>query len=99
MQTYRCECGESVAWGSMPPAPCSGCPKCGTRKEWCPKVEGEPGKVYVPKAGNYRQPEPHDWQTRYDEMTGKPYEMCGRCTQRKDEGDGRGEEAPSAAAE
>ena len=27
---YRCKCGESEAYGSMPPYPCSRCDKCGS---------------------------------------------------------------------
>lgn len=30
MQYYTCECGHRRAWGSIPPDPCAGCPKCGT---------------------------------------------------------------------
>lgn len=25
---YRCKCGDSQAWGSMPPAQCAWCEKC-----------------------------------------------------------------------
>ena len=30
---YRCKCGYSESWGSMPPYPCSGCENCNTTLE------------------------------------------------------------------
>jgi hypothetical protein len=33
---YRCKCGDSQAWGSMPPEPCEECPKCQTTLETVP---------------------------------------------------------------
>ena len=84
MQTYQCECGKSQSWGSMHPDACRGCSECGTRLEWCPKVEGEAGQVWLPKPGNYRQPEPHQWVIRYHERTGIQYQRCDRCLVERD---------------
>lgn len=28
MQYWRCKCGDTECWGSMPPAPCAYCDKC-----------------------------------------------------------------------
>lgn len=69
MQLYKCKCGESFSWGSMPPKKCRGCPKCDT----VPALAGLP----------HRKPEPHKFVTRYDEITGKPYEVCLVCHERK----------------
>lgn len=30
MQYYRCKCGESEGWGSMPPPACAACSSCGS---------------------------------------------------------------------
>ena len=38
-------------------------------------------RVYVPR--EYGTPEPHKWETRYDEITGEPYEQCKVCMTRR----------------
>ena len=30
MKYYRCKCGKSESWGSLPPRPCEGCEECNT---------------------------------------------------------------------
>ncbi len=47
MLTYRCRCGQTEAYGSMPPTPCSGCKFCGTTLETHPTL--------------WRDPPPHDY--------------------------------------
>lgn len=42
MLYYRCKCGKSKAWGSMPPFPCSGCSTCGTTMEVHPDYHTTP---------------------------------------------------------
>jgi hypothetical protein len=74
MQYYRCKCGDAVAWSSMGTYPCEGCEKCNTTLEQHPD--------------HHRTPEPHDWQLKYDENTGKPsYYRCTVCCKRKELGD------------
>jgi hypothetical protein len=68
---YRCECGESTSFGSMSPAACEGCPKCGKRLN--------PVGLAMP----FHTPEPHEFIKRYDEITGKSYEICQWCHKRK----------------
>src|SRR3990167_7334685 len=52
MQYYRCKCGDAQAWGSMSPAPCRGCAKCGTTLEFHPDY--------------HKAPAPHEWVTRFE---------------------------------
>lgn len=42
MQYYRCRCGKCEAWGSDPPALCSGCPDCGSDLSGSPNTHREP---------------------------------------------------------
>ena len=86
VQTYRCRCGQTGSWGSMSPGACRGCPKCGTRLELHPKVEGAEGQVWVPPPERFRTPELHEWQTRYNEVTGVPREECRSCLKVKERG-------------
>lgn len=65
MIAYRCQCGNLEAISSMSYEPCHGCEECGT-------VPAPIGMI-PPKAIE------HDWQRRYDEVTGLPYEKCARC--------------------
>lgn len=48
MMYYRCKCGFSTAWGSMPPYQCDRCPKCGS------DLASHPD--------HHREPKPHDMQ-------------------------------------
>ncbi len=75
MLYYRCKCGVSQAWSSMGVASCNGCGTCHTTLETSPDM--------------HRTPDPHEPVTRYDEQTGKPYQVCLRCLKRLD-----GEAAP-----
>jgi hypothetical protein len=65
MLYYRCKCGNSTAFGSMPPNPCDGCSKCNTTLALHPDY--------------HRVPEPHKPVTRYDNVTGKSYQVCLTC--------------------
>jgi hypothetical protein len=69
MRYYRCKCGEQTAWGSMPVSSCQGCKKCNTTLEEFPM--------------DHKIPEPHEYITKFDENTGKPYEVCRVCWERK----------------
>jgi len=42
MRFYRCKCGESEAYGSMPPYRCSKCSKCGSDLAESPESHREP---------------------------------------------------------
>jgi len=73
MQYYRCKCGKTESWGSMGPRKCQGCSECGTTLNQGPEY--------------HKTPEPHEWVTRYSEITGKPYEVCINCMELKEESD------------
>lgn len=68
MLYYRCVCGWSEAWGSMPPAPCQACPRCGSDLATHPS--------------EHREPSPHDFshvgQVQTDEGL-KPRTLCRYC--------------------
>lgn len=70
MQHYRCKCGESTMFGSMPPNECQVCLKCNSS--------------YAQHPDNHTEPTPHEWITKYNENTGKPYEICNLCWTRKE---------------
>lgn len=42
MQYYRCKCGSSQSWGSMGPALCASCSKCGSDLATSPELHREP---------------------------------------------------------
>ncbi len=67
MRNYQCKCSKSIAFGSTGPVDCDGCSACGTQL------------MPVGYRGEYPVSEPHDWKTKYDEDTGKPYRRCARC--------------------
>lgn len=70
MQYYRCKCGASEAWGSMPPYACSKCSKCGSDLAQAPGLHGEPKDhdfSYVEKV-----------QTDQGEMTRTRCQYCHR---------------------
>lgn len=78
MNYWRCKCGETVSWESgYPPVPCQVCEKCGSTLAMHPD--------------HHREPEPHKWVTRYHESTGKPYEMCEVCFERREKPTNRDE--------
>ena len=66
MQNWRCKCGESTAFGSMWPQDCEGCNQCNT--------------TYAQHPDHHKIREPHEWKIRYNENTGKPYQMCNKCS-------------------
>lgn len=70
MTYYRCKCGKREYFGSgMYPHDCEGCEECGTTLET--------------SAETHRPIAPHDWETKYDENTGKPYKRCKKCYQKE----------------
>lgn len=74
MRHYRCRCGNRKMWGSMPPSPCQGCPKCGTT------MAHDPARC--------KTPEPHDWTTEEtvgDGDTVRRTTRCRRCHERMDD--------------
>lgn len=70
MQTLRCLCGALWSWTSFGPTPCSVCPWCGTSPSGSPNHEIKPA--------------PHRYVTKYDQDTGKPYEICLDCMGKKE---------------
>ena len=65
MQYFRCKCGNLESWSSDGTTPCRACSKCGTTLAQHPD--------------DHRTPVPHQWQTQYDQNTGKPFEFCRVC--------------------
>ena len=69
MQFYRCKCGKSTAWTSMGVSACSNCDSCGSDFAQSPEQHEAPAE--------------HKYVTRYDSLTGAPYEMCRVCMEQK----------------
>jgi hypothetical protein len=67
---YRCKCGEIIASSSMGVPACWGCTKCKTNLATNPRDHHYPAK--------------HEFVTKYDENTGKPYERCKNCYNKKE---------------
>jgi hypothetical protein len=66
MQYWRCKCGKREVYESgMSPQACEVCSVCGSTFSQSPSTHPEPI--------------PHDWITKYDQDTGKPFKMCRRC--------------------
>lgn len=68
MQYYKCKCGDKTSYGSIGPAPCEGCEKCGTNLAFHPEYLGKPV--------------PHEWRKKFNEDTGEPYMICKNCFKR-----------------
>ena len=73
MLYYRCKCGKSEAWGSMPPFPCTGCSECGTTLDTSPSL--------------HHEPKPHELrETRVQTDVGEmPLSVCVWCGKSKAE--------------
>ncbi len=71
MRYYRCKCGKQTGWASMPFPPCSGCKDCNTTMAEGPEF--------------HEIPSPHEYIIRFDQYTGKPYEVCEMCWKRKED--------------
>lgn len=69
MRSYQCKCGFITGSSSMGFPACTTCEKCGSTLATGPD--------------SHPEPIPHDWQTMYDENTGKPYRRCKRCMKRE----------------
>jgi hypothetical protein len=67
----RCKCGKLTSYGSMPTPRCYRCGDCGS------DLAGAPDQ--------HQEPIPHDFVTRYDQNTGKPFRVCRRCMYREDQ--------------
>lgn len=76
MRVYRCKCGACESFGSDSPARCVVCSKCGTTL----LRDGKGG--FLPEAE-------HRWARYYDEHTGKPYERCQGCYEKREVEDGK----------
>lgn len=76
MQYMRCKCGNVEAWTSgESPKACHVCKECGSTLAYSPD--------------SHLDPEPHEWEVRYDSRTGKPsYRLCVRCYERAPLADG-----------
>ena len=71
MQYYSCKCGKREFWGSgMISRNCEVCNECGTT-------------MMKDLDGNYKPSEPHEYITNYNQNTGKPYQTCKKCYERK----------------
>ena len=66
MQHYRCKCGESYSFGSMSPMDCQGCDICNT--------------TYAQHPDHHKERKPHTMVTKYNQDTGKPYQICSMCS-------------------
>jgi len=71
MQHFRCKCGSLRMMGTDYPAPCRTCLKCGS--------------TLADHPGQHREPVPHEWETSFDQTTGKPREYCKMCLHFRDE--------------
>jgi len=72
MKTFRCKCGESIIYSSMGTGHnCEGCTKCNT--------------TYADHPDHHLPLEPHDWITKYNQNTGKPYKVYNKCCHRDKE--------------
>lgn len=66
MNYYKCKCGKKEYWGSgMPVHDCMGCEECKT--------------TYAQHSDHHKPLQPHQWITKYNETTGKPYKICNKC--------------------
>ena len=71
MMFYRCKCGESTAYGSMPPYPCDSCSKCGSDLALHPD--------------HHQEPKPHDMRPTTVATDAGPAILtrCGWCGKTK----------------
>jgi len=65
MINYRCKCGDKIGFGSMPFADCQGCDICNT--------------TFASHPDNHKPLQSHEWETMYNQSTGKPYKRCKNC--------------------
>lgn len=74
MMNYRCRCGKSTAFGSMPCPRCHGCEECGTTLEFHSSL--------------WQTPEPHEWVPYPVETdAGTAYlTRCKKCGDKKAKG-------------
>jgi len=71
MQTLRCKCGKITGWSSMGTPDCQGCEDCKTTLAASPE--------------GHRELMPHDWKIYFNDVTGKPYNICKACGQRDED--------------
>jgi hypothetical protein len=71
MLYYQCKCGEVTVTSSMGVPACDRCPKCGSRPAPGPRAHVDPV--------------PHEYETRFAEDTGRPYERCRTCHRTREE--------------
>ena len=65
MKSLRCKCGKRVAWTSDSFPDCHGCPDCKT--------------TYADQPDQHKEIQPHTWEIKYNQNTGKPYKRCKLC--------------------
>lgn len=72
MQYYRCKCGESTAFGSCPPSPCSKCKFCGSD--------------FAQHPDYHQEPKDHRWITESidTDLGPMPRTYCAWCFKRKE---------------
>jgi hypothetical protein len=65
MLYYRCKCGNTQAWGSMPPNRCDKCESCGSDLALDPE--------------GHREPSPHDFSAVQEVVTDQGTATITRC--------------------
>lgn len=65
MRYQRCKCGKATQSTSMGSQDCQGCSECKT--------------TFAGHPDHHKELQPHDWGTRYNQNTGKPYKVCNKC--------------------
>lgn len=71
MMILRCKCGDKTCYTSMGSQDCEGCEKCNT--------------TFAAHPDNHNELKPHEFITKYNSDTGKPYKWCKRCGQKDQE--------------
>lgn len=77
MQFYRCKCGASRSWGSMPPPLCARCGACGSD--------------LAPGPSLHREPKPHEYLVEQvaTDAGPAPLTRCRWCMKTKAELEGK----------
>lgn len=79
MVYYRCKCGYSEAWGSMPPPACAQCPQCKSDLSPGPNSHREPkAHVFLPQPVETNEGVKHLDRCQYCNRTRKQIEAANR---------------------
>lgn len=65
MQYLRCKCGKATCSTSMGVQDCQGCAECKT--------------TFAGHPDHHEELKEHEWVTRYNTHTGKPFKQCSKC--------------------